>query len=331
MVTRFEGVPMDSSRQARCPRCGYDLRGVVTTWAAACPLESRCSECGLDFEWAQVIGTRYPPPGWCVEYALSPWGVPWRSIKTMALAAWPWGFWRSLKMSHEVRWRRIAVYVVLLALPLYVVQGSCNGLAAWMHWRDAVAYGARSLPSPVKVVVQSALLPYSDTSPGAITYPAGMYTSRPFTTPFPPPARQLEVVWGGLFDSPILLLLLGTTVLCPAGFLALPVSRRRAKVRYAHIHRVTLYSATILVLPIGGLLAEPSLQMLGGYFWTARILWVAAVAAIVVEPVLLVIWWSCATGRYLKIRHPWGVGLAVVVMAMLSTVLTAILIYLLVT
>ncbi|MHC4828146.1 MAG: hypothetical protein ACYTEY_16450, partial [Planctomycetota bacterium] len=73
------------------------------------------------------------------------------------------------------------------------------------------------------------------------------------------------------------------------------------------------------------------LQKLGGYFWTARILWVAAVAAIVVEPVLLVIWWSCATGRYLKIRHPWGVGLAVVVMAMLSTVLTAILIYLLVT
>ena len=31
------------------------------------------------------------------------------------------------------------------------------------------------------------------------------------------------------------------------------------------------------------------------------------------------IWWSTATGRYLKIRHPWGVGAAVVVMSVLVT------------
>lgn len=31
------------------------------------------------------------------------------------------------------------------------------------------------------------------------------------------------------------------------------------------------------------------------------------------------IWWSTATGRYLKMRHAWGVGTAVMIMAMLAS------------
>ena len=77
---------MEPSRDPRCPRCGYDLRGVVTTWADACPLESTCSECGLFFAWSEVIGPLAPRPGWCVEFAATWWGVPWRAIKTMVVA-----------------------------------------------------------------------------------------------------------------------------------------------------------------------------------------------------------------------------------------------------
>jgi hypothetical protein len=128
----------------------------------------------------------------------------------------------------------------------------------------------------------------------------------------------------------MLLLLLGTTVLCPAGFLTLPVSRRRAKVRYAHIHRVTLYSLTLMILPISGLIVGPLLVVLAWRFGTYESLLSAAVMAVYALPLLLVVWWSCATGRYLKIRHAWGVGLAVVIMAVLVTLLGEIFLYLLV-
>jgi hypothetical protein len=302
----------------------------VATWTVACPLESTCSECGLDFAWAQVIGTRYAPPGWCVEFAPTGWSLPWRSVRTMAVSISPWGFWQSLRMSHEVRWGRLAGHVVLLVLPFYLLQAACNGLAAWIIWQDAVFFGAGPLPSPARVVAQSALLPWSERSPGSITYPAGTVGSRPFVTPFPPPARQLDAGWGGLFDRVMLPLLLGTTLLCPAGFLALPVSRRRAKVRAAHIHRVTLYSLTLLLLPVGALVIGPLYVRLMGRFGAPDPMPGPVVMAVYSLPLLLVVWWSCATGRYLRMRHAWGVGLAVVIIAVLITVLAAIIIYLLV-
>jgi hypothetical protein len=148
------------------------------------------------------------------------------------------------------------------------------------------------------------------------------------TVAFPAPAQQLRVDWGALVDNPMLPVLVATLVLCPAGFLTLPVSRRRAKVRYAHIHRVTLYSVTLLVLPIGGLLGGPMLHLLARRLSIAYVLWVASFVVVIAYPVLLTIFWSCATGRYLKMGHAWGVGLAVVLMASLSTTLAAVLIHL---
>jgi hypothetical protein len=248
----------------------------------------------------------------------------------MAVAVWPWGFWKSLKMSHEMRWRRIAAYLVMLVGPLYLLVGVGHGMAARAQWVEIYGDGPTSMPSPFKAVIQSALLPYSDTSPGSVSIPAGMFGAGPTITPFPPPSQQVRIDWGDLFGNPVLPMLLGMVVLCPAGFLALPVSRRRAKVRYAHIHRVTLYSITFMVLPIGGLLAGPVFEEVAWNSLIAQLLWVAAVGAVILLPVPLVIWWSCATGRYLKIRHAWGVGLAVVVMASLVTLLATILLYLLV-
>ena len=88
-------------REARCPRCGYDLRGVVATWAEACPLQSTCSECGLALEWSEVVGARARRPGWCVEFAPRGVGVPWRSSRTGEAAM----SWRSDSGSGTVKGR----------------------------------------------------------------------------------------------------------------------------------------------------------------------------------------------------------------------------------
>jgi hypothetical protein len=316
--------PTAAERDARCPRCGYDLRGTVALWRESCPMDGRCAECGLGFEWAEVIGARAPRPGWCVEYARGWWGVPWRSARTFVVAWWPWGFWKSLKMTHDARWPRIVAYVLLLAVPLYVFVSVSHGLAAWAVWKDYSAYGVGRLPSPVRVVAQSMLFPYSNSPPGTMTMPGRPWLS----SSFPPPARQPRADWNRLESWGALLPVVVVVLLCPAGFLALPVSRRRAKVRYAHIHRVTLYSMTFLLLPMCGLFTDSPLSMASRY---SPIVWAlrgAVLGASLGFPVVLVVWWSCATGRYLKIAHAWGVGLAVVLMAFLATTVASVLVVL---
>ena len=37
-----------------CPRCGYDLGGVVAIFRDSCPLEGTCSECGMALRWGEV-------------------------------------------------------------------------------------------------------------------------------------------------------------------------------------------------------------------------------------------------------------------------------------
>ncbi|MCZ6834720.1 MAG: hypothetical protein O7G85_03005, partial [Planctomycetota bacterium] len=41
--------------------CGYDLRGTMGDWTNACPLRGVCSECGLGFDWADMIGSSKRP------------------------------------------------------------------------------------------------------------------------------------------------------------------------------------------------------------------------------------------------------------------------------
>ncbi len=55
-----------TSDEVQCPRCGYDLRGAVQSWRDACPLDGRCTECGLGFEWADLY-TR-PLHRWLFEH-----------------------------------------------------------------------------------------------------------------------------------------------------------------------------------------------------------------------------------------------------------------------
>ena len=50
--------PPDTPRGLLCPKCAYDLRGTMGDWSNACPLRGICPECGLEFEWADMIGTR---------------------------------------------------------------------------------------------------------------------------------------------------------------------------------------------------------------------------------------------------------------------------------
>lgn len=108
------GVP---GRTPGCPRCGYDLTGLVGTWRGECPLEGRCSECGLDFAWRNVLSAREWAPRWSYEHGLR--AGPIRLLKTAARALWPWALWRGLTIELRVARGRLWLLVVPFLLVLH--------------------------------------------------------------------------------------------------------------------------------------------------------------------------------------------------------------------
>ena len=105
----------------------------------------------------------------------------------------------------------------------------------------------------------------------------------------------------------------------PIGFVLLPVSRRRAKVRWAHVGRVTVYS---LILPWLFVVVSGA-GFTGGMFYppSMTIIVTTTVATGLLQLPLLVLWWTFAVGRYLRIPHGFVVASLLTIMWFLLLVL----------
>jgi hypothetical protein len=93
------------SREAHCPLCEYNLRGLI---------EPRCPECGYKFEWAAMLNPSLQIHPYVFEHH------PNRPIRSFWLTLRgglrPWRFWTQLKPTHTVRARRILGYWLLMIL-----------------------------------------------------------------------------------------------------------------------------------------------------------------------------------------------------------------------
>lgn len=105
-----------SRRSIRCPRCGYDQRGVIAAWKEFCPIDGTCAECGLTFLWRDVLNPIDPVANWSVEQARSWIALPWRAIRTLMMMAMPWRFWAQIQMHHPIRVAPIAAMYALIAV-----------------------------------------------------------------------------------------------------------------------------------------------------------------------------------------------------------------------
>jgi len=91
-------------------------------------------------------------------------------------------------------------------------------------------------------------------------------------------------------------------ILLPFGFFLLPISRRRAKVRFGHIGRVACYG---LFIPVIIVFAAQILVALG-YAWpdSQRACDDVIDFLVFLPPLaMLAVWWAVAIKRYLKIPH----------------------------
>jgi hypothetical protein len=258
-------------------------------------------------------------PRWCVEYD-SLRHVPLRVMRTLLMTFLPWKFWSQLQMHHEIRPGRIVAYVLILLALGYAMVAVGAGVWAWSY---VGGYGGQITPhaTPGPAALRAAALPFS-------AEPLGTYSVPTRLGRFPM-ASPDRMTWFVVRESlrraaPFALL----QVIAAIAFLALPISRRRAKVQWRHIARVGVYGLSLAAamtciafvtfltghMDAGG--GAGSIVRLVNDVLTA----IFPFAMLALAPAH-VVWWSLATSRYLKMPHAWGVGFAVVLIGTLAAVL----------
>lgn len=307
-----------SMNLAVCPRCGYDLRGTVVTWDEACPLSGTCTECGLEFKWAELLSTHFRKPPWCLEFTQPWWRFPVGMITTLAMTFRPWRFWQDVRMTHPLRPGRLLTYWLVMAVGLYLVFAASMGMAATRCWPFNTGGSYINTVPANEVALYTALWPFSNRMQGMANPSAVMRAQSPGILPLSGSIPINTFVDTYATNKELLLALFtltGFVFFCPLGFIALPQSRRQAKVRWRHIIRIFLYSGGFWALLTGLIFwsAQSRLKiMVGENPWLhERILGLT----LYLTPLFLLLWWSFASSRYLKMRHPWAIGAAVTIMA----------------
>ncbi len=107
-----------------CPRCGYDLSGVVSSWTDSCPLEGVCSECGAGVTWSNLLSRgvfRGDPrvSHWSFEHAES--GLVAAYLRTSLRALTPLTLFGGLSRFDPIRPRRLLALVGVAMVILAVV------------------------------------------------------------------------------------------------------------------------------------------------------------------------------------------------------------------
>lgn len=209
----------------KCPRCAYDLGGVVDAWSStqphACPLTGTCSECGQEFAWGDVFFPhRRRLPGF-VEHARGPFSFLVRSCVTLVWVLLPWMLWKRVKVTVRPRPGKAALW--LLVFPLIL-----HGLTA--AYANAVR-AATMLPSRGFSFNRWFVWASDDwTSPFFLVW----YNSNPIAV----------VRWEMLIDNwpPEILALVVATIAMPVIFLGvMRVSRARVGVHSGHVARAMCY------------------------------------------------------------------------------------------
>lgn len=272
-----------------CPRCGYDQSGLVMTWSASCPMSGTCSECGLEFQWRDVLKPR-PFPAWSYEHgrllSLGRW------FRTGARAVCLFPLWRGLRLETAVIPLKLAAMLVLAVV----------GVAAIAFGGAWLSYGlARVLD--ISHPLADLLLFLGD--------------------------WWIAAVWlfDGLREWWWLAVGAAWCLFMPLAYQLLPGTLRRAKVRKVHILRVAAYAVLgALVLVCVRALLVWCVLCFESYMWDSST-WERTTLGVVVEQTIrwrtfgcgLICWfiafWWVATARYLRLPHAGAVALLMVLLS----------------
>jgi len=288
-------------RNPSCPRCGYNLRGTLDAWKDACPLEGRCSECGLEIEWGRLFVEGNLP--WLFEHH-------WRqrpvrtAVATSARILSPWRLWREMAMTDAFHIRPALALAVLLSLIfVYGVCGVNSVIAGWNLF-----FGTR---------VGMRAFTGAGSFSAAIAAPTRWQNAQYVLRDFQRDASEFLTISG-----PYLVVWIGFTVLA---FRCLPRTLRAGRVLPHHIRRIGLYAApwTIGAGIVGWVLVQLLWNWLapamGRVRMTNSLYFVSDLTITVAAGLALAIWFTLATRSYLRLPHALAVGVLLTLLGWAAT------------
>lgn len=298
-----------------CPRCGYDLTGIVDSWEETCPIEGVCSECGLAIQWQNVLREDRQRLPWFFEHTPRRRLGYVRAWKTWFRTLLPGSFWKVVGLHHTTSVVRMVFWLLVLIVPLHAVGAGAADLSYELR---IAAPGARFINSIHLERASHHMSFWTEplVHPGAFSDFTFGYSRRPFFV------RPIVAI---VFVIPIVLFLL-------------PVTRKRAKVRVVHLVRATIYSFAWLV-PLAmvrcvdltmGAARQTWLVQTGSaasYYngvlplgWANRwALWIMVILLFWIGS-----WWWFVIGRGLKLQQPRLTWFVLMVIASLVAVIILI-------
>ncbi len=279
-------------------------------WQDQCPLEGRCGECGLQFEWHELLSAAVKLPTWCIEFAV-PARLGRATVATLLMMLRPWRFWASLRMTHPLRWRRLALFGTTLLILGVLAFALAQGMFVNRQWANAFgpASSQTTSTSRASAIARAVLLPFSNEPLATVTAPWGTYA-------WTSPRDYLRYYWSGAVQGAV-----GTlafVAICPLVVVGLVASRRRAGVRWEHLVRISGYSSVaVLIAWALGLGFVISWQWL---WWVADEAWAhgVEVGLMIAFPSMMFLWWWLAIRRYLRMEHAAAIATGVTAIGLLG-------------
>jgi hypothetical protein len=283
-------------------------------------MQGRCTECGLDFAWADVLNPmRGRLPG-LVEHSRGTRQLLRWTLTTFWWIILPNRFWARVKMHHAVHPRRILPGPLLLALIVQFAVGTLGVITA-IRLQPSTNTPAFRLNN-IGEWWPNALSPYTEPLVAVTAYMM----------------RNSVAIW---IDWQILQWIdrfLGLTACIlawPLLFLVLPATRRAGGLRWVHVWRAGLYPLwwlfALLILDRVAAAGNSVILLIGGagynswtyevsrrfflfYSTLSNILWIAA-------PVWIAAWWYSAISRGWQLHRARTLWLVLTVASALATAL----------
>jgi len=241
-----------------CPKCGYDQSGEIATWSTQCPLTGTCPECGLDFQWFNVLNPDHTKIHWYTEHAPNFISTIKRTPSTLLRLILPPIFWRRIPITAAITIPMLIKWCFLLILIAHLLASVCSGFGRWKaidSWYYGTVdriYSVGGLMGITEIIINALFAPFITVSPTG----AGV--------------RQMTIQLGSPYGESVEKLIvipslaLGATLFWFLVMVVIPTTRRLSKLRFVHLSRAFILCFTAVVLHFEFIRGISGLDMFAG-------------------------------------------------------------------
>ncbi|MGV6814188.1 MAG: hypothetical protein ACWA5W_04155 [Phycisphaerales bacterium] len=293
-----------------CPKCGYDQSGEIATWEDQCPLVGQCPECGLEFEWANVMDPSRVDLPWYVEHAKRLFGVVRRTPATIKKLIFPNIFWREIGVDTRIRFSYLAIWLFLMFAFFHVLAAVPVGMGGWRNQGNGVGgFGIRGY------IDRHGLRCVPEEMFNAIALPFAHFDYSGVWHQFAWGDFGMEMLIGLFVFTGVFV---GLTSSWLVVLLALPVSRSMIQLRTAHLIRSWMVTSVVLILNVELFRAVSGIVVWLNGAWVVRY-WAFSFLGFVIFSVVWIQWfWVAALKVGWGIRPVWLIGTLGVIASLLA-------------